>query len=413
MRKGELTFNLHGQRLNGRFHLVRLRPKPNQRSRQDNWLLFKGHDEAEQAGANAATLESASDPPEPATPRRKPARTRKKATSTERPAAGAKRGKLPARQTPQLCAIAEEPPDGDDWISEIKFDGYRLLAWLDHGKVRLVTRNGHDWTDRLPAVARAVAGLDCRNPPCSMASWSRWMQTASPVFPLCRRHCPPARTPRSSTILFDLLHLDGWDLRACASAGSQGRVAEDRRLARHAALQRSPRRRCRGDATRGVPHETGRHHLQAGRCAVPRRPRPRLAESEMPGPRGIHRAWVDAAARQPHGARRAASRLLRHGPPPALCRRRRHRIFRRRTRRHCATGWTPLPPIHRAACSSPAIRWTSPSTGCGRNWSRKPSMCRGPVPAASGIRCISACARTSRPRTWCITSLIPRRSVMP
>ena len=69
------------------------------------------------------------------------------------------RGKLPQRQAPQLASVADEPPEGKGWVSEIKFDGYRLLCWLDHGKVRLVTRNGHDWTDRLPAVARAVAGL--------------------------------------------------------------------------------------------------------------------------------------------------------------------------------------------------------------------------------------------------------------
>ncbi len=55
MQKGELTFVLHGTRLNGRFHLVRMKPKPRQRG--DNWLLFKGHDEAERPGADAAVIE--------------------------------------------------------------------------------------------------------------------------------------------------------------------------------------------------------------------------------------------------------------------------------------------------------------------------------------------------------------------
>ncbi len=148
MRKGELRFVLDGNRLHGRFTLVRLKPRPGQRSRQDNWLLIKGHDEAERPGADALTIEQQRAAPEQA---RQP--------SKEPPAEGAVRGKLPQRQSPQLASVAEEPPEGEEWVSEIKFDGYRLLCWLDHGKVRVLTRNGLDWTDRLPAVADAVARL--------------------------------------------------------------------------------------------------------------------------------------------------------------------------------------------------------------------------------------------------------------
>ncbi len=57
MRKGELRFTLDGQRLHGRFTLVRLKPRPGSRSRQDNWLLIKGHDEAERKGADAPAIE--------------------------------------------------------------------------------------------------------------------------------------------------------------------------------------------------------------------------------------------------------------------------------------------------------------------------------------------------------------------
>lgn len=205
MRKGELTFNLHGQRLNGRFHLVRLRPKPNQRSRQDNWLLFKGHDNAEQAGADAATIEHETAAPKPA---------RKKAKSDDPPAPGAKRGKLPPRQEAQLCAIAEDPPTGKDWISEIKFDGYRLLAWLDHGNVRLVTRNGHDWTDRLPAVARAVATLDVES---ALLDGELVALDADGIssFPELQAALSAGKDDTLFYYPFDLLHLNGWDLRPC------------------------------------------------------------------------------------------------------------------------------------------------------------------------------------------------------
>ena len=53
-------------------------------------------------------------------------------------------------------------PDGDDWLHEIKFDGYRTLARIDQGEVRLITRNGHDWTDRYGAARQGLPGLPCK-----------------------------------------------------------------------------------------------------------------------------------------------------------------------------------------------------------------------------------------------------------
>ncbi|HSJ30719.1 MAG TPA: DNA ligase D [Longimicrobiales bacterium] len=64
---------------------------------------------------------------------------------------------------PQLATLAKAAPDGDDWIHEIKFDGYRLLAWIDGGRVRLMTRNRKDWTDRFPQVESALAALGVRD----------------------------------------------------------------------------------------------------------------------------------------------------------------------------------------------------------------------------------------------------------
>ncbi|HJS86676.1 MAG TPA: DNA polymerase ligase N-terminal domain-containing protein [Acetobacteraceae bacterium] len=83
MRKGELTFVLHGSRLSGRFHLVRLKPKPGQRSSQDSWLLFKGHDEFARAGADAAVIEASTPLP--------PVSTRGTVNSTPSPPLGAER----------------------------------------------------------------------------------------------------------------------------------------------------------------------------------------------------------------------------------------------------------------------------------------------------------------------------------
>ena len=203
MRKGELRFVLDGKRLHGRFTLVRLKPRPGQRSQQDNWLLIKGHDEAERKGADAPTIERQASAPK---------QTRKQ--REEAPAEGAVRGKLPQRQAPQLASVTDKPPEGKGWVSEIKFDGYRLLCWLDHGKVRVVTRNGLDWTDRLPAVARAVAGLRADTALVDGELVALEKNGAS-SFPALQAALSGGRDGTLYLQLFDLLHLDGWDLREC------------------------------------------------------------------------------------------------------------------------------------------------------------------------------------------------------
>ena len=64
---------------------------------------------------------------------------------------------------PQLAKLVEKAPDGPDWLHEIKFDGYRMHARLDRGRVQILTRRGNDWTDKYPAIARAIVGLPAQN----------------------------------------------------------------------------------------------------------------------------------------------------------------------------------------------------------------------------------------------------------
>jgi bifunctional non-homologous end joining protein LigD len=68
----------------------------------------------------------------------------------------------PAWIKPQLAKLIENAPDGSDWLYEIKFDGYRMHARLDSGRAHL-TRRGNDWTEKYPAIAKAIAGLRARN----------------------------------------------------------------------------------------------------------------------------------------------------------------------------------------------------------------------------------------------------------
>src|SRR3977135_2266276 len=60
-------------------------------------------------------------------------------------------------------STAAKPPSGHGWIHEIKYDGYRMMAWREGGRVRLLTRNGIDWSDRLPSVLAAVTSLKVRS----------------------------------------------------------------------------------------------------------------------------------------------------------------------------------------------------------------------------------------------------------
>ena len=204
LRNGEIKFVLSGQRLHGKFTLVRLKPKPNQRGRQDNWLLIKGHDGYEQPGMDAESLEASvelSDSP--------------KKTGGSPPIGGAIRGRLPDKQAPQLATVVDGPPEEDDWLTEIKFDGYRLLASVDQGEVRLLTRNGNDWTDRLPAVASAIAQLPVNSVRVDGELVALDKQGVS-SFPALQTALSNGHDETLVFYLFDLLHLDGWDLRPCA-----------------------------------------------------------------------------------------------------------------------------------------------------------------------------------------------------
>jgi bifunctional non-homologous end joining protein LigD len=120
---------------------------------------------------------------------------------------------LPDWVKPQLTKLVAEPPEGSDWLHEIKFDGYRMHARLDRGTVRLLTRTGLDWTDKYPAIAAAVASIGARQAyldgelcgvrPDGITSFSM-IQAAS----------DSGNASALVFFLFDLLYLDGEDISA-------------------------------------------------------------------------------------------------------------------------------------------------------------------------------------------------------
>ncbi len=72
---------------------------------------------------------------------------------------GARRDALPDFIPPQLATLVKEPPAGDEWLHELKFDGYRMLCCVDHGEVRFWSRNRVDWTTKFPSIARAIQSI--------------------------------------------------------------------------------------------------------------------------------------------------------------------------------------------------------------------------------------------------------------
>ena len=72
---------------------------------------------------------------------------------------GARKIAMPEFVSPQLAMLVKEAPKGNEWLHELKFDGYRLLCFLNRGKVHLWTRNQKDWTDKFPTIVKALQSL--------------------------------------------------------------------------------------------------------------------------------------------------------------------------------------------------------------------------------------------------------------
>jgi bifunctional non-homologous end joining protein LigD len=260
--KGHLDFELHGEKLKGRWHLVRMRPRPGEKG--DNWLLIKGNDEAARGPRDPDILKE--QPLSVATGRtmeeiaagkgkkrvwqsgraaggksqqtssfkrkiqqiasRPPARPRTKSKRTPRGAAGKNtnnkrtdktkphdpgKAKLPDFIPLSLAATFDKAPSGLNWLHEIKFDGYRMEARLDRGAVRLLTRKQQDWTHRFPTIAAAVGKLDAAT---ALLDGEIVVDDEGGIsnFSLLQTDLKDGRNDRFRYYVFDLLHLDGHDL---------------------------------------------------------------------------------------------------------------------------------------------------------------------------------------------------------
>jgi bifunctional non-homologous end joining protein LigD len=197
LKSGHLRFTLHGQRLRGAWSLVRTRLK----ARQPQWLLIKARDAAARAG------DVADDTPLSAW------RRKGGAPAAAPRAATAAAGKLPANVGLQLARLVAAAPPGDEWLHEVKFDGYRILAFRGGKRVRISSRGDQDWTAKLAGTARAIAQLPCRS--CILDGELVTLDAhGRSSFGQLQQHFGEAGGEAYMRVMvFDLLYLNGADLR--------------------------------------------------------------------------------------------------------------------------------------------------------------------------------------------------------
>ncbi len=238
LKRGNLTFVLHGKRLKGRWHLVRLRSKRPGDAKRDNWLLIKGKDEyadengdaaiekyqtsvrsdrsmegiAKSSGRSWGTTGAREKTAAEAEEAVKALRRKEQRRST----VAAKPAKLSAKPAtfvaPQLATLVSAPPRGDNWVHEIKFDGYRLLAVVNDGQTKLFTRAANDWSSRFKPLCTAFAKLKVKN--AVIDGEVVYVQDdGSFSFHGLQNALSTGKLDRLRFYAFDLLHCDGVDLR--------------------------------------------------------------------------------------------------------------------------------------------------------------------------------------------------------
>jgi bifunctional non-homologous end joining protein LigD len=124
---------------------------------------------------------------------------------------GQKASPLPHFISPQLSQPVEKPPSGPQWLHEIKLDGFRMAARIDHGRAQLLTRTGLDWTDKYPSVTAALANVKAETAYID-GELCGVDDAGLPSFANTQAATDGERGLRLVLYAFDLLHLDGRDV---------------------------------------------------------------------------------------------------------------------------------------------------------------------------------------------------------
>lgn len=235
LKDGHLHFTLDGERMKGEWLLVRMKRRPGEK--RDNWLLRKvGDDEAGEGdvlveraltsvltGRSMAEIAADKEAAQSLKGAKGKAFGAKMQAARDHNAQVAKKprraaARLPAFAAPQLATLVDAVPAGNEWMHEIKFDGYRALIAVAGAKVRVSTRNGLDWTDKFGPLVRAIAALDL--PPALVdGEIVAFGPDGNPSFSALQEvlrhgHGSQREDTPFHFFAFDLLSLEGKDLKS-------------------------------------------------------------------------------------------------------------------------------------------------------------------------------------------------------
>ena len=196
---GDLKISLHGRRLMGEFALVRTR-----RAQGKDWLLIKKKDFAVQEGWDPEKDTRSILPGRPAL------------SSVE----GAVEAPMPQSLAPMLASLGQSLPTGTDWVYEVKWDGVRALLLVEKGRVRMLSRRGNKIEEQYPELQKIVDVLEAESAIVD-GEIVCFDENGVPSFQLLQNRigAGPKSAPKlaqaqpSSFFAFDLLYLDGYDLR--------------------------------------------------------------------------------------------------------------------------------------------------------------------------------------------------------
>src|SRR5947209_991213 len=237
-RKGSLKFTLEGEKLHGNWALVRMGGKA-ANERHENWLLIKERDAAAvpQSGDAVVTdnpLSVASGRSLDAIAADRDRVWHSNRGDNEKPPVqtiavqdipGARKRRIPDKLQPQLATLAGQAPDGPEWLHEIKYDGYRLLARIEGGKVRLITRGGLDWTAKFRSLADQLGELPLDSALID-GELVHLEQEGTTSFSGLQDAISSGKTDTLNFFAFDLLYCDGWDLTGAALEDRKSALAK-------------------------------------------------------------------------------------------------------------------------------------------------------------------------------------------
>ncbi len=222
-KQGNLKFMLDGHKLHGKWALVRMQ-KASKEEDRDNWLLIKEKDDEAKSGAAANVTELRPESvagiedsiARQAGTKKNGINQKKTSASPAMPTPDTGTDAMPGMISPQLATLVQHAPNGDQWLCEVKYDGYRAMCRIDHSKINVYTRAGNDWTRKWPSITRALGDVPAEQ------AWLDGEVVAldkdgNISFQALQNHDAGKQgedATRLAYYAFDLLYLNGHDISA-------------------------------------------------------------------------------------------------------------------------------------------------------------------------------------------------------